>query len=155
MAKLKVLPQTESVEDRISGYILNARHYYENSQETLKKKEFSKSGELLWGAIAETVKALFLYDYDQFSTSHGEIRNFLRRLSTLYTNNVLEKWRRSADNLHINFYEPFLDEPTFLEYYDDGEQLYAFLDSQLIKSKKTKKTKSKKPKTKKSKSKKT
>ena len=137
-----ILQQTRSPQEKIEMYIVNASHYYENSQETLKKKEFGKAGELLWGAIAETVKALFLHDAGKPINSHEAIRDFLKKISTVYNKEILEKWRRSADNLHVNFYETFLDENTFLEYYENGEQLYAFLDSKLMKSRKKKEKKS-------------
>ncbi len=139
-----ILQQVRSTQEKIEAYIVNASHYYENSKETLEKKELGKAGELLWGAIAETVKALFLHDYGKPINSHGAIRDFLKKLSTVYNKEVLEKWRRSADNLHVNFYETFLDEDTFLEYYENGEQLYAFLDSKLMKSRKKKQKKSNK-----------
>lgn len=138
MVKLKTLPQTESVEEKISKYVSNAAHYYDNSKETLEKKELGKAGELMWGAIAETAKALSLKDGQPIRT-HEQIRTFLSKLSTIYNKKVLDKWKKSADYLHVNFYETFLDEPTFLEHYEDGEQLYVFLDNQLIKSKKKKK----------------
>ena len=132
------LQPINSPQEKIEMYIANASHYYKNSQETLRKKELGKSGELLWGAISETVKALFLHDYGKPINSHEGIRKFLRNLSTEHNKEVLEKWRRSADNLHVNFYETFLDEPTFLEYYEDGEQLFAFLDSKFVRSRKKK-----------------
>ena len=116
--------------------MVNARHYYENSQDTLRKREFAKAGELLWGAIAETAKALYLKDYGEPIDSHYGIRDFLNSLSSSYRRTDLKKWKRSADDLHVNFYETHLDEPTFLEMYTDGVKLLEFLTSLLRKSRK-------------------
>lgn len=88
-----------------------------------------KAGELLWGAIAETAKALHLINSDVPLSTHQKIRDFLGTLSTSYRKKELMNWKRSADNLHINFYETYLDEPTFLEEYANGEYLLAFLSS--------------------------
>ena len=139
MAMSKISPQVNSPQERIEMYLVNAEHYYKNSQETLKKKEFGKAGELLWGAIAESIKALYMIETGKPMNSHNQIRDFLLRLSTLYNNEVLNKWGRSANNLHVNFYETYLDNNTFLEYYDDGVQLLALIQSKLIKKKKSKK----------------
>jgi len=135
----KISPQINSPQERIEMYLVNADHYYKNSQETLSKKEYGKAGELLWGAIAESIKALYLGETGKPIDSHNQIRDFLNRLSTMYNKDVLDKWKRSVNNLHVNFYETYLDESTFLEYYEDGEQLVAFIQSQLIKKKKKQK----------------
>ena len=69
--------------EKIQEYQINARHYYENSRETLQKKEFGKAGELLWGAIAEIVKAISLKDTDYPINSHNQIRSFMSQLSSI------------------------------------------------------------------------
>ena len=99
----------------------------------MEKKEYGKAGELLWGAIAETAKALHLNNYEEPINDHQAIRKFLKKLSTIYKNKKLEQWRRSAESLHVNFYETHLDELAFMEYYGDGEQLYAFLANSIKK----------------------
>jgi len=130
----KILAQkTETNYNKIQTYLKNAIQYYENSQKMLKKKERGKAGELLWGAVAETAKAFSLNNYDKPINSHEGIKKFLARLSTTYKNEILETWRRSSESLHVNFYETHLDETTFKEYYDHGEQLYAFLKSEFKK----------------------
>lgn len=116
-------------------YLINAKHYYDNSQETLQKKEFGKAGELLWGAIAETAKALHLINSDVPLSNHNNIRDFLGTLSTSYSKKELDEWKNSADNLHVNFYETYLDEHRFLKEYTNGEQLLAFLHSVVSKKK--------------------
>ena len=136
MAMSKISPQINFPQERIEMYLVNAEHYYKNSQEALKKKEFGKAGELLWGALAESIKALYMSDTGKPINSHNKIRGFLLQLSTLYNKKVLDKWNKSVNNLHVNFYETYLDDNTFLEYYEDGEQLLAFIQSQMIKKKK-------------------
>jgi len=127
------LKQTDKNFERIQKYLLNAKHYHENSTETLKKKELGKSGELLWGAIAESSKALHLKKYATPINTHNLIKEFLGKLSTIYRRKDLQVWKRSANSLHVNFYETHLDEPTFLEFYNDGLKLYAFLVSNIMK----------------------
>jgi len=124
--------------EKIELYLDNARHYYENSQKTLQKQEYGKTGELLWGAIAESVKAMHLQNNDVPINSHVEIRFFLKNLRNIYKQKDLQIWQRSANHLHTNFYETDLDEDTFLEYYQNGEQLYAFLNNKIMKAKRQK-----------------
>lgn len=119
--------------EQIEMYLDNGKHYYENSQDTLQKKEYAKAGELLWGALAETVKAMHLQNNDSPINSHDAIRFFLKNLSNLYKRKDLQIWQRSANSLHINFYETHLDEDTFLEYYQNGENLYVFLLNKVMK----------------------
>lgn len=126
---------SNSIHDKIQTYELTAMHYYENSKETLSKKEFSKSGELLWGSIAEIAKALHLKETENPINSHSQIKEYLSQLSTIYRKDELKKWKNSAELLHVNFYETHLDEPAFMEHYNNALKLYAFLLSKL-KSKK-------------------
>jgi len=102
----------------------------------MKKREYGKAGELLWGTIAETAKAFHLQYYRMPIDSHNDIRKFLDSLYSIYKKKELREWKRSADNLHVNFYESYLDEPTFMEEYTNGVKLLAFLSGLLRKTRK-------------------
>ncbi len=123
----------------MQDYQINAQHYYENSQETLEKKEFGKSGELLWGSIAEMCKAVYLHSTGEPMNSHMQIRDFLKGLFNTYRKKELKDWANSANLLHVNFYETFLDEHCFMEHYSKGVKLYVFLMNKLHSQKKEQK----------------
>jgi hypothetical protein len=98
----------------------------------LNKGEYAKAGELLWGSIVEAAKALSLKYTGQPINDHKSIRTYLDKLCLGYSNK--EYWRelnRSAERLHINFYESFLGKDEFWETYEYGKLLLTFLEGLL------------------------
>ena len=121
---------------RIQQYQISAEQYYDNSKEILNRNELAKAGELLWGAVAETAKALHLRDTDVPLNTHSQIKEFLFQLHIIYRRKELKTWKNSAELLHVNFYESFLEGQTFREHYQNAERLFAFLRSKLVPKKK-------------------
>ena len=105
---------------------MNVKNYYENSQTMLKKGELAKGGELLWGAIAESIKALRLkYDAEPIR-SHYQIRNALKEIALSYKKFRME-WAESADLMHVNFYESFMDDESFRANYEKSKMALFFI----------------------------
>jgi Archaeal PaREP1/PaREP8 family len=116
-------------------YVQNSSRYYENSQALLEKKELSKAGELLWGAIAEAAKALHMIVKGAPLSSHRDLGKYLENLSLQYPKKGLKKEHvAAAHQLHINFYENQLleDEDKFFEQYEYAKILFTFLMSLLF-----------------------
>ena len=77
------------------------------------QQNLAKASEFLWGAIAEAVKSIFALA-DKRLGSHREIINALRE--TVLKEEVEKKreYIRCANQLHINFYEGYVDKIEFL-----------------------------------------
>lgn len=94
----------------------------------LEKAELAKAGEFLWGAIAESIKALSLKYTGEPAKSHYEIRRALKDISLGYHNKGFDKdWPYVANLLHVNFYETFMEEEYFRANYEQGKMLLDFI----------------------------
>jgi hypothetical protein len=111
--------------EKIQKYLQNSTHYYENSQDLLKRKELGKAGELLWGAIAEAAKALHLMVKGSPLNHHVLIGEYLEYLSLEHSRN--RKMSDAANKLHVNFYETALSESRFYEEYENAKLLFGLL----------------------------
>ena len=119
---------------KIQEYLKNSQVYYANSEKLLNEDESSKSGELMWGAIAEVVKALTLIKTKEPIKSHAMIREFLKQ--TVLENRhrgLTYDLKRAADNLHSNFYETNLEGQDFNIEYEKAKRLFAFLTKLTLK----------------------
>jgi len=124
---LKLDPQRDKIVES-EKYRRNAIGYYENSESLIKQKEFAKAGEMLWGAIAEGVKALNMIRTGEPVRDHAGIRRILKNIVLEYKKKGLnEQYSKAADNLHVNFYETFLDESDFFKQYDYAKLLFGLL----------------------------
>ena len=84
----------------------------------------------MWGAIAETLKAMSLRVYEKPLKSHQDIRGFLKRLVVQFNDKgITHDLKMAADRLHTYFYETDLDTDEFRLMYSRGKELYGLLQS--------------------------
>ena len=81
---------------------------------------------MLWGALAQVVKALSLLRFAHPLNSHNDIRKFLRDSIKFANNNLLLEAVDSSDRLHVNFYETYLDDIQFKIEYDKTKALLMY-----------------------------
>ncbi|MBM3942033.1 MAG: hypothetical protein FJ316_03735 [SAR202 cluster bacterium] len=83
-------------------------HYLENSLHHLQAGEIAKAGEFLWGSVATALKAVAARR-DRGLRSHRELRAFARELAR--DSGQPDLWDKylTAEHLHSNFYESFLE----------------------------------------------
>ena len=88
-------------------YLDLSRKYLGQAREILGKGDYSKAGEMLWGATAEMVKALALHRGIELN-SHGEIWEYIAKLSDETGDREILKLFHVANGLHTNFYENWM-----------------------------------------------
>jgi len=84
-----------------------SRKYLGQALEIMKRGDYAKAGEMLWGATAEMVKALAFHRGVELR-SHGEIWEYIAKLSEETEDREVLKLFHVANGLHINFYENWM-----------------------------------------------
>ena len=90
------------------SYQERTRLYLANAAGMLRQRRPEKSGEFLWGAMAEALKAVAALKETRLRT-HAEIRRYARDLSKERGDDQLSTSFNIAEMLHSNFYEGFSD----------------------------------------------
>jgi len=93
-----------SVSILAENYVNTSYMYLENFKKLMKENEPEKAGEVLWGAMAESIRAFAAKDGFQIG-SHDELKNFAKEISFNLKYSELWDAFRKAENLHSNFYE--------------------------------------------------
>lgn len=107
---LEPLEKSWEYEKRAEEYLVNAKDFF-------VRREFGKASELLWGAVAEHIKAISVL-YERPPTSHREIIEVGKLMATQLNDQAMFKLiDREAQALHANFYEEFLSEEAFADHY--------------------------------------
>jgi uncharacterized protein (UPF0332 family) len=88
-------------------YLDLSKKYLGQAWEMLREGNYAKAGEMLWGATAEMVKALALQRGIELK-SHGEIWEYIAKLSEETEDKEILKLFHVANGLHTNFYENWM-----------------------------------------------
>ncbi|MDF2954937.1 PaREP1 family protein [Candidatus Alkanophaga liquidiphilum] len=97
--------------------------YLTNAEKFAGRGEFRKASELLWGAIAQEVKAVAARAGKRLGRHKG-LRNFVKTLSKEVENPELYKSFLFLETLHVNFYDEVI-EPSDFEVY--AKEAYQFM----------------------------
>jgi len=81
-----------------------AEVYLANAYELLRAGEVGKAREMLWGSMAQALKALAMAR-GLHLRQHREVRAWARQLATELKDQTLWDAYTSAEFLHVNFYE--------------------------------------------------
>jgi Archaeal PaREP1/PaREP8 family. len=113
-----------NIQARVFEYVKNAEKYLVNASEMLAKKDYNKSGEMLWGSIAELIKALGMVHGKDLLTHRIRI-DFIKELAISLQDDelrrlVVERMRA----LRANFYWNFIEVEDFPAYYHDACKAY-------------------------------
>ena len=82
--------------------------YLANAAATLRERRPEKSSEFLWGAMAESLKAMAALKDIRLRT-HIEIRRYARDVAKQLNDERLLEAYSVAESLHSNFYEGMFD----------------------------------------------
>lgn len=116
--------RSESIQKQLADYEKLTFYYYKNAKEYFKQKEYSKAGEALWGSINIYLKIISLIVSNKpLPAGHKEIRLYVQNLANSLRDHDLYMLYKKAEKLHANFYQNFLDEEEFIEYFNFSEQL--------------------------------
>ena len=102
----------------VSKYLIMRDHYLSNAEDMIKKNNLRKASELLWGAIAQTIKSLAsLSNIGIYS--HNQFKLYIKDLSRQLKDKYLSLTFSYLENLHRNFYDEKIPEEEFPEYYKE------------------------------------
>lgn len=102
--------------------------YWSNAEHAIKAKEYRKASELLWGAVAQQLKAL-AGTHGILIKSHGQFFNFLRQLSSELHDKSLYLEFVDLNALHQNFYDETIPPDIFPDFYERAVRYIARLDT--------------------------
>jgi len=89
-----------------------ADYYYDNYRKALRRKEYSKASEFIWGVVNTLSYALALF-YGKKLRRHDEVIEFLKSLATQY--GEIRDGVSAVQRLHANYFHNFMDENLFEE----------------------------------------
>ena len=119
----------------VRRYASNARHYLDNGLVFLRSGDTAKSGEFLWGSIAEALKAVAASRGIHLA-SHSGLRRFATALAREEEDASLVEGVHMAESLHSNFYETELEAQDIVPVVDSIrrtlEKLFALIPEQAL-----------------------
>ena len=103
----------QSVECRaiaINRHLPKAKEYWSKWPVYLEQGDLCQAGEKAWGAVAQLTKAVATYRGWQYA-DHDKLREVVREIAgeSMDKRETISRGLTSADILHGNFYEIFLD----------------------------------------------
>ena len=103
-----------SVEEA-TAYADRSRLYLSNAAVMFREGHPEKSSEMLWGGMAQALKAVAALKSRRLKT-HREIRSYARALAKERDDGMLQDAYGLAELLHSNFYEGFTDAGSMLSH---------------------------------------
>lgn len=105
-----------SSRSKIQDYSRMRDVYYKNALDHVRKKEFGKASEFLWGSIAQSLKLLAAMRNIKITT-HRHFIEFTRQLSKELGDTELYELLLFLRQLHSNFYDREIDPEDFEIYH--------------------------------------
>ena len=93
--------------NKVKEYLKARDEYYKNALEFIGKGELRKASELLWGAVAQSIKALAATRQIRIET-HAKFFDFMRQVARELKDEELYKKFLLLRDLHRNFYEEII-----------------------------------------------
>lgn len=101
--------------------------YLSNSKHAIAAKEYRKASELLWGAIAQELKA-FAATRGVSIVSHRQFFEFVRQVSRELNDRNLYLEFVNLNALHQNFYDEAIPSDVFPDFYERAVQYIGRLE---------------------------
>jgi hypothetical protein len=115
----------------IEHYREIADHFFAEAQERLSRGDLIQASEKFWGAAAQMVKAVAAQREVELQ-SHGQLHRFVVDLSSQQNDSDMPQLFASANALHQNFYEHWLDIQTVQTYGQKVGELLEKLERLLL-----------------------
>lgn len=87
----------------IRKHIAQSDHYFRNALGAIEAGNTEKASELLWGSIAQALKAVAARKGTELN-SHGELRKYADDLAKELEDESILRDFKDAESLHRNFY---------------------------------------------------
>ncbi|NVM30987.1 MAG: hypothetical protein HWN65_19255 [Candidatus Helarchaeota archaeon] len=121
--------------EKIEHYINQSKVLLKNANLMVKKQEYNKAGEMLWGAMTSLLKAIGIM-HNKPIRNHKEIIKVAKFIALIKNDKELnEAIVNSGQTLHANFYENFLDLEVFKEHQEKVIKGYNTLFKIILESK--------------------
>jgi len=104
---------------RTERYLRRRSEYWSNALKYVGEGKFSKASEFLWGAVAQSIKALAAMR-DVSISRHSMFFDFMRELSKEQEDAELYKSFLFLNNLHKNFYDEYIGAADFQIYLEEA-----------------------------------
>jgi hypothetical protein len=131
--KERELPVTSKV---TFGFLQMRDQYLSNAEETIKKGEFRKASELLWGAITQMIKSVASLSNISIR-KHAEFFHFIETLGKQTKDENIYPLFLDLNSLHRNFYDEIIPERDFIIFYKKAcffmEKLSKFVETPKMK----------------------
>ena len=102
----------------ILAHFFSTRDQYRgNAEEAIRRREYRKASELLWGAITQQLKALAALSNITIG-QHREFFAFLRQYAAEISDETLYLDFVSLNALHRNFYDEIIPPDAFPSFYE-------------------------------------
>lgn len=98
--------------ETITGFLRYRDVLYQNAEELIVRGELRKASEMLWGAVAQSVKALAVASNVRIS-NHNQFFLFLQELCKELGDSYFYAAFVELNNLHRNFYDEFIPKDAF------------------------------------------
>lgn len=92
-----------------ADYLRQSQNYFKNAQELYARGETAKATELVWGSVAEAVKALAASRGLDLRT-HQSLRQYLRKVAGQVNDVELYELFNDVEGAHRNFYQEFMQD---------------------------------------------
>jgi len=106
--------------------------YSRNYAGYLRKGDYAKASEALWGILNNLASILSILHGGKPISRHDELRNFMNSLASMLRNEDIVKWFRACEILHSNFFHNFMDEAMFEEHRVEAEKLINVLQKLVV-----------------------
>ena len=111
-------------------YLRMRDQYLANARQAFALQEWSKVTELLWGAVAQGIKALAAARAIHLRR-HADLRDFTARMGKEVGDSSFSRAFSDAERMHANFYDHFLSPADVVGHMQATEDLLGRLEEQL------------------------
>jgi hypothetical protein len=119
--------------EKIEKYRIRADKLFENAKIFLDKKEYEKTGEFLWGALATYINAIVYLKTGEAKHSHKKLVTAGEGIAKAAQDQDLFKAiKGTGQELHANYYHGFLEVEAFQDIFPEIEKAIEKLDNILL-----------------------
>ena len=102
-------------------YLKQSQHYFKNAQELYAKGERAKATELVWGSVAEAVKALAASRGIDLRT-HQSLREYVYKIAGQIRDAEFQQLFNDVEGAHRNFYQEFMKDREIQEVFAKAQE---------------------------------
>ena len=123
----------DEVLEKTEKYRIRADKLFENAKIFLDKKEYEKTGEFLWGALAAYINAIIFIRTGEARYNHNKLVKAGEGIAkAVQDQDLLKAIKGTGQKLHANYYHGFLIVEDFQDMFPEIEKAIEKLDKILL-----------------------